>query len=97
MYYINDFSYNFPTEKQMFDRCDNVHKGWTYAFWAILIHPKDVQNTFCLFYRIQFISWLKYVVCYSETACQEMLQVTVANLLTFENQVYVSPEKEWLF
>ncbi len=21
------FSYNIPTEKQMFDRCDNVHKG----------------------------------------------------------------------
>ncbi len=33
-------------------------------------------------------------MCYSETACQEMLQVTVANLLTFENQIYVlSPEK----
>ncbi len=36
-------------------------------------------------------------LCYSETACQEILQLTVANLLTFENQVYVSPEKEWLF
>lgn len=33
-----------------------------FAFWVIIKHPKAVRNTFCLFYRIQFISWLKYIM-----------------------------------